>query len=122
MNTQYPQSIETQAVKDYLISLINPLNVENTASGTNSVTINEPNGVAVFSSAANGNSYTSDTVNNSLVTSANIIEWGLQYTPGTGLPAMGSYQIGTGTITFNVYNGSATSTDSNLIIHFRIIA
>lgn len=122
MSTQFPQSIETQAVKDYLISLINPLNVDNTASGTNSVTIDEPNGVAVFSSAANGNAYTSYTVNNDLVTSDSVVEWGLKYTPGTGLPVAGSYQVGTGTITFRVFNGSATSTDSNLTIHFRIIA
>lgn len=115
----FPQSIETAAVKDYLLSLINPLNILNTDTGTDNVEINEANGVAIFTDPVTTSA--NFIIQNSLITADSYIEPILSYT-GAGSPSLAYYTTTSGTITLHVENSSVSDTDNPITVSFRIIA
>jgi hypothetical protein len=122
MSTQFPQSIETQQVKDYLISLINPLNILNTDSGTNAVEINEPNGLAVFSQSITAGDFATFTITNSLITTSSVLQFDLKYA-GDADPLIEFYDCSAGSVAIHLANISQTDdTNENLNISFKIIA
>lgn len=121
MSTMFPQSIETAAVKDYLLSLINPLDLSNTASDYTNVTLNGTSGLAVFTQPIANHNSLNLTINNSFITSLSYVECILNYT-GQGNPAISYYNTASGMITIHVSNDDNLDTDGQLKISFRIIA
>jgi len=98
-----------------------PLGIDstNTATGTNSVTIDGSSGVATFTTATS-NGITEYTIYNSDSVSGTIVSYGLQYDgTQTSRPTILNYKTSTaGSIIFRV--GALGVSDANLVIQFKI--
>ncbi len=99
------------------------LDTANTASGTNTATLNTIDGVVNFSSTVKAASSRGYTITNSLITSSSVINWGVIYVYNdTEIMLTGTYQPENGSATFVIYNaGDTESNTDGLKIWFKII-
>jgi len=125
MPSQFPYPIVSLAIKDYLLSLINPFNVLNTVSGTTSGTLNKKSGiidVTQFLTAGQTGIFTLTNSYAYLTPQKSVVQYSLWYS-GAGTPVITSYLTTNGTVVFAIKNIDATTTlNAHLFIQYRIIA
>jgi hypothetical protein len=124
-----PTANQDAATKIYVDSLSTGFqteyNLENTATGTTSVTINATSGVATFTQILARRTSANFQVDNTSIAAGDFVEFSLQYT-GAGYPLIMHYQTLLGRIIFHIANpavdgGSGTDTNANLVVTFRKI-
>lgn len=124
-----PTDNQDAATKIYVDSLSgeyqNEYNLENTASGTTSVTINATSGIATFTQRLNSKSNAYYEINNTEIEEGDFIEFSLQYN-GAGFPIIMHYRTIANRIRLHIGNpaidgGSGTNTNDDLIVSFRKI-
>ena len=117
------------AAKEYADSQLetkqDDYNLDNTATGTTSVTINATSGVATFTQRLNGKSNAYYEINNTSIAAGDFIECNLFYT-GAGFPIIMHYQTISNRIRLHIGNiavdgGSGTNTNADLVVTFRKI-
>jgi hypothetical protein len=100
---------------------ISKINTSNTATGSDSVTINAESGVATFTRPITHNDSFNFTINNSNIQVGDCIACVLKYS-GDGYPSILHYVITTGVITLHIANlkvgGGSPNTNQNLIVWF----
>jgi hypothetical protein len=124
-----PTADQDAATKIYVDSLSTGFqteyNLENTATGTTSVTINDTSGVATFTQRLNSKSNAYYQIDNTEIEEGDYIECNLRYN-GAGFPIIMHYQTIANRIRIHMGNpavdgGSGTNTDADLIVTFRKI-
>ena len=98
-------------------------NLANTATGSNTVTINQNSGLAVFTASINTQSNALFTISNSLIGNSlrKNVSLKLRYSANDGFPVISNYYITNNTINIVVYNvDSGNPTDASLSIIFNI--
>jgi hypothetical protein len=124
-----PTANQDAATKIYVDSLSTGFqteyNLENTATGTTSVTINDTSGVATFTQILGKKSNAYYEINNTSIEAGDFIECHLFYT-GAGFPIIMHYQTVSNRIRLHIGNpaidgGSGTDTNANLVVTFRKI-
>ena len=121
-----PSSEQDAATKIYVDSTTQAnYNLENTATGTTSVTINATSGVATFTQVLGKKSNAYYEINNTQIEAGDFIECHLFYT-GAGFPILMHYQTISNRIRLHIGNvavdgGSGTDTNANLVVTFRKI-
>lgn len=102
----------------------NILDTANTASGTNSVTLNTTSGVCTFTEIVVKNSLANFTLNNNNITSNSVLDFEIKYA-GSGAPVVMYYQTTANQVTFHIANlqltGHNADTDSDIVIWFKIV-
>jgi hypothetical protein len=99
--------------------------LNNTATGTTTVTINATSGVATFTQTLSAKSNIYFDINNTQIQTNSLLECNLFYN-GAGFPIIMHYRTETNKIRFHIGNiavdgGSGTATNANLVITFRKI-
>ncbi len=106
--------------------LIPKLNTDNTASGTNSATLNAVSGVVQYSGVISGNDYAAFTLSNTMVSSSSVIMFSIKSpsagTGGQGLPYVQSYSVSGTTVTIIVANSDSNATNSSFYLNFLIVS
>jgi hypothetical protein len=121
-----PSSEQDAATKIYVDSTTQAnYNLENTSSGTTSVTINATSGVATFTQVVVRRTSANFQVNNTSIAAGDFVEFSLQYT-GAGYPLIMHYQTLSNRIIFHIANIAVDGllgidTNANLIVTFRKI-
>jgi ligand-binding SRPBCC domain-containing protein len=100
---------------------ITKLNIANTASGNDSVTINAESGIATFTRPITHNDVHNFTINNNTISATDVVETKLSYS-GLGYPAILHCTCTANTITIHMANlkvgGGSDSTNANLVVSF----
>jgi hypothetical protein len=124
-----PTANQDAATKIYVDSLSTGFqteyNLENTATGTTSVTINATSGVATFTQVLTRKTNANFDINNTQIEAGDFIECHLFYT-GAGFPILMHYQTISDRIRIHLGNpaidgGSGTDTNADLVVTFRKI-
>jgi hypothetical protein len=124
-----PTANQDAATKIYVDSLSTGFqteyNLENTATGTTSVSINATSGVATFTQTLAKKSNANYQINNSTIAADDFIECHLFYT-GAGYPLIMHYSTIAGRIILHIGNiavdgGAGIDTNANLVVTFRKI-
>jgi hypothetical protein len=106
-------------------SYVSRLNGNNTASGTNSATINGNSGVIQYSQAISANTFRAFDFTNSSITSSSIIFFSIKSnsagTGGSGLPYVQSYSIAGTTVTVVIGNSDSVPTTDPIFLNFLIV-
>lgn len=123
--TLFPSDALTILDQCYANLLYNPsLDVTNTATGTNEVTINRSTGLCVFTQVISGGGRAIFRLNNNLLTSSSVVEWGIIYDGANlvGFPTPRFYYYDSNEGNFDVVNGSVgDDTNGDINIWFKII-
>jgi hypothetical protein len=100
---------------------ITKLNIANTASGNDSVTINAESGIATFTRPITHNDVHNFTINNNTISATDVVETKLSYN-GVGYPAILHCTCTANTITIHMANlkvgGGSDNTNANLVVSF----
>jgi hypothetical protein len=100
---------------------ITKLNIANTASGNDSVTINAESGIATFTRPITHNDAHNFTINNNTISATDVVETKLSYN-GAGYPAILHCTCTANTITIHMANlkvgGGSDNTNGNLVVSF----
>lgn len=100
---------------------ITKLNIANTASGNDSVTINAESGIATFTRPITHNDVHNFTINNNTISATDVVETKLSYN-GVGYPAILHCTCTANTITIHMANlkvgGGSDNTNGNLVVSF----
>ena len=100
---------------------ITKLNIANTASGSDSVTINAESGIATFTRPITHNDAHNFTINNNTISATDVVETKLSYN-GAGYPAILHCTCTANTITIHMANlkvgGGSDNTNANLVVSF----
>lgn len=100
---------------------ITKLNIANTASGNDSVTINAESGIATFTRPITHNDVHNFTINNNTISATDVVETKLSYN-GAGYPAILHCTCTANTITIHMANlkvgGGSDNTNGNLVVSF----
>jgi hypothetical protein len=100
---------------------ITKLNIANTASGNDSVTINAESGIATFTRPITHNDAHNFTINNNTISATDVVVTKLSYN-GAGYPAILHCTCTANTITIHMANlkvgGGSDSTNANLVVSF----
>ena len=124
-----PTANQDAATKIYVDNLSegyqNEYNLENTASGTTSVTINATSGVATFTQVLTKKNNVYYSINNTSIEAGDFVEFNLQY-EGAGYPIIMHYSTIASRIRLHIGNiavdgGAGTDTNANLVVTFRKI-
>lgn len=115
-----------QSIVNYINNKISgytpKFNANNTASGIETVTLNESSGVLTFSKPVTSGAPSRYTLNNSLVKANSVVRWGITYDQlGDEQPFPLVYTSSDGAISFfvGIYNGDTTG--DTFCINFEII-
>lgn len=100
---------------------ITKLNIANTASGNDSVTINAESGIATFTRPITHNDAHNFTINNNTISATDVVQTKLSYN-GAGYPAILHCTCTANTITIHMANlkvgGGSDNTNANLVVSF----
>ena len=111
-------SIVSSTMGNYILKGDN----NNTASGTDTVTINGKSGIIEYSTTISGSASRAYTFTNTSVDNQSIIMFSINYTKvAKGLPYIQSYKISGTTVTINIANSDTSATDANIFLNFLII-
>lgn len=116
--TAITPGIVATTMADYILKSDN----NNTASGTDTVTINGKSGIIEYSTTISGSASRAYTFTNTSVDNQSIIIFSINYTKVVkGLPYIQSYKISGSTVTINIANSDTSATDANLFLNFLIV-
>ena len=115
-----------QQLANVLLLTVPRVDITNTATGVDDVTINTVSGVIEYTQTISGNDYHAFFFTNSMVSSSSVILFSINSvstgTGGSGLPYVQSYSIGSGRVTVIIANSDSNATAANFFLNFLIVS